>query len=314
VSDHPDFRPAVDPSRADVSRRVPQNNPRAEGLVAALLMLAALCGLGFIVAYALRGLDTELLGLAFGLLLALLAAAAIIAGKRVVVQETAIEDRPPLLESDVAQQTGELIEHAADGISRRALLAGASGVAGFALAGAAAAPIASLGPTLSGAHTTPWRRGVLLIDEQGRAYSAAQIETGAFYTALPQGADPEALGSGVLVVKLPPELIKLPPQRLGWAPGGILAYSKICTHASCAVSLYRYPTYAPTSTAQPAFTCPCHYSTFLPGEGGRVSFGPAGRPLPQLPLMIDSLGYLRAAGGFDGDVGPAWLDVRRPNG
>ena len=48
---------------------------------------------------------------------------------------------------------------------------------------------------------------------------------------------------------------------------------------------------------KPAFTCPCHYSTFAPGEGGKVLFGPAGRPLPQLPLMIDADGNLRAAGG-----------------
>jgi predicted choloylglycine hydrolase/nitrite reductase/ring-hydroxylating ferredoxin subunit len=90
-------------------------------------------------------------------------------------------------------------------------------------------------------------------------------------------------------VRLPANFLHLPAARRDWAPSGILAYSKICPHAGCAISLYRYPTYAPTSQ-QPAFTCPCHYSTFLPGEGGRVIFGPAGRSLPQLPLLIDSDG------------------------
>ena len=66
----------------------------------------------------------------------------------------------------------------------------------------------------------------------------------------------------------------------------------------------------PTS-AGPAFTCPCHYSTFSPGEGGRLIFGPAGRALPQLPLMIDSQGYLRAAGPFHEDIGPSWWNVHR---
>jgi ubiquinol-cytochrome c reductase iron-sulfur subunit len=90
-----------------------------------------------------------------------------------------------------------------------------------------------------------------------------------------------------------------------------MAYSKICPHAGCAISLYRYPTYGPTSVTEPAFTCPCHYSTFTPGDGGRVIFGPAGRELPQLPLMIDDDGNIRAAGDFDEDVGPSWWGVRR---
>jgi ubiquinol-cytochrome c reductase iron-sulfur subunit len=90
-----------------------------------------------------------------------------------------------------------------------------------------------------------------------------------------------------------------------------MAFSKICTHAGCAISLYRYPTYGPTSTEQPAFTCPCHYSTFAPGDGGKVIFGPAGRPLPQLPVMIDAEGNLRADGEFDEDIGPAWWGTRR---
>ena len=65
------------------------------------------------------------------------------------------------------------------------------------------------------------------------------------------------------------------------------------------------------SSAIPAFTCPCHYSTFLPGEGGRLVFGPAGRSLPQLPLMIDDEGNLRAAGPFQEDIGPSWWATRR---
>jgi ubiquinol-cytochrome c reductase iron-sulfur subunit len=56
--------------------------------------------------------------------------------------------------------------------------------------------------------------------------------------------------------------------------------------------------------------CPCHYSTFDPARGGEVIFGPAGRPLPQLPLVIDGRGELRAGGGYSGPVGPAWSGVR----
>ena len=66
-------------------------------------------------------------------------------------------------------------------------------------------------------------------------------------------------------------------------PSGIVAYSKICTHAGCAVALYRKPTF-PEAEPKPALVCPCHYSTFDPATGGTVLSGPAGRPLPQLPL------------------------------
>ncbi len=91
--------------------------------------------------------------------------------------------------------------------------------------------------------TTPWQRGVRLVDDEGRPYSAADIEIGSMYTALPEHADPEQLGSGLIVVRLPPDELHLPPARRDWAPDGIIAYSKICPHAACAISLYRYPTY-----------------------------------------------------------------------
>jgi ubiquinol-cytochrome c reductase iron-sulfur subunit len=104
--------------------------------------------------------------------------------------------------------------------------------------------------------------------------------------------------------------LRLPEGRTGWAPHGILAYSKICTHAGCAIALYRTPLYEPT-TPGPALVCPCHYSTFDPATGGTVLFGPAGRPLPQLPLRIDDGGHLRAAGGFSGPIGPSWWGVRK---
>ena len=57
--------------------------------------------------------------------------------------------------------------------------------------------------------------------------------------------------------------------------------------------------------------CPCHYSTFEPQTGGRVLFGPAGRPLPQLPLSIDAAGVLVAAGRYSEAIGPSWSGVRQ---
>ena len=290
-------------------REVPANRG-AETTVAVLLVLAALSGFGFTAAYVADWHDTQVLGLTLGGCVALIALALAVAGKLVVPQETHVEERGVLLKQNEAEEVADIVEQGGEGISRRKLLTGAAGLAGAGLMTAAATPLASLGPNLDGIHSTPWRRGVRLVDDEGTPYRAADVAEGTFYTALPEHADPEALGAGLIVVRLGAEYLHLPPARRGWAPDGILAYSKICTHAGCAISLYRYPTYQATSVG-PALTCPCHYSTFLPGEGGRVAFGPAGRALPQLPLEIDGEGYLRAAGRFREDVGPSWWSVRR---
>jgi ubiquinol-cytochrome c reductase iron-sulfur subunit len=158
-------------------------------------------------------------------------------------------------------------------------------------------------------YRVPWRRGRRLIDEDGRPYRASEIDEGTFYTAFPEGADKEELGSPLVVVRLRQSELDLPPENAGYAARGIVAFSKICTHAGCAIALYRTPLYPPAEP-KPALVCPCHYSTFDPATGGTVIFGPAGRKLPMLPLTIDRRGYLRAAGTFDGPVGPSWWGVR----
>jgi ubiquinol-cytochrome c reductase iron-sulfur subunit len=239
----------------------------------------------------------------------MLAAAAIIAGKLVVPQETHVEERDPLLEEDQVEDVVGMIESGGEGISRRGLLVGAGSVAGAGLVTALATPAASLGPTLNGIHSTQWYRGRRLVDDTGKPYAADEIQIGTFYTALPEHGEAEHLDAGLLVVRLPAEFIHLPPERESWAPQGIMAYSKICPHAGCAVALYRKPTFAPLEP-EPALVCPCHYSTFDPFTGGEVIYGPAGRGLPQLPLAIDASGYLRAAGNFSARVGPSWWNVR----
>ncbi len=302
--------PPAPESEIDPSQREVPANRRAETLVAVLLLLAGACGFGFTAIYAAAGANTQLLGLTLGSALALLAVASIVAGKLVVPQEVQVEERDTLLKEDEAEEVADMIESGGEGISRRALLTGAGGLAGAGLVTAIVTPAASLGPTLNGIHSSQWKRGVRLVDDKGTPYTPDAIELGSFYTALPQHGDPEHFDAGLLVVKLPERYLHLPPARAGWAPQGIVAYSKICPHAGCAISLYRYPTYQPTSVG-PAFTCPCHYSTFSPGEGGRLIFGPAGRSLPQLPLMIDGNGYLAAADTFHEDIGPSWWNVHR---
>ena len=55
--------------------------------------------------------------------------------------------------------------------------------------------------------------------------------------------------------------------------------------------------------------CPCHQSTFDLLDGAKPVAGPAGRPLPQLPLAIDKDGYLVAQRDFTEPVGPGFWDA-----
>jgi ubiquinol-cytochrome c reductase iron-sulfur subunit len=57
--------------------------------------------------------------------------------------------------------------------------------------------------------------------------------------------------------------------------------------------------------------CPCHQSTFEVLEGAKPVFCPATRSLPQLPLMVDDEGVLRARRDFDSPVGPGFWDRDR---
>ena len=67
----------------------------------------------------------------------------------------------------------------------------------------------------------------------------------------------------LVVVRLPARQSSCPRAARAGRRRGILAYSKICTHAGCAISLYRTPTF-PALEPGPALVCPCHYSTFDP--------------------------------------------------
>ena len=135
-----------------------------------------------------------------------------------------------------------------------------------------------------------------------------------WFDPIPEGADKEELGSPLVLVRLPKDQLKLPEHLRSFPANGIVAYSKICTHAGCAIALYRAPLFQPDEP-RPALVCPCHYSTFDPSDGGSVIFGPAGRKLPMLPIQVDRKGHLRASGTFDEAVGPSWWGVRlrRPN-
>jgi ubiquinol-cytochrome c reductase iron-sulfur subunit len=289
------------------------SSPRAELAVLGLLAAATLCAAAFVAVYALDRLprQTQLLGLSLGLAFAFLAAACIVAARRLVVTEELEEDYPLPAHPEEVGALEQIVAESGERITRKRLLKLGVAGAGAALGAALIVPAVSLGPLVDTGpfYRTPWRRGRRLVDETGRPLRADEIADATFYTAYPEGASREEIGSPLLVIRLDPALLRLPAGRSGWAPEGILAYSKICTHAGCAINLYRSPLF-PAAEPKPAFVCPCHYSTFDPADGGSVIFGPAGRALPQLPLAIDAAGQLRAAGVFSGAVGPSWWGVR----
>jgi ubiquinol-cytochrome c reductase iron-sulfur subunit len=279
-------------------------------VVAGLLLASAAAGALAVVAYALAW-STQAFGGTLAAAIGLFAAALVVAAKTFIPTEELDEDYPPVSNPDAQRDVAKIVRESGDGITRKRLLGGAVGLAGTAVGAALVVPAVSLGPVFdtSQLNESPWRRGVGLIDDKGRPWHADDIDDGTFYTALPEGADPKAIGAPVILVRIDPADLHLPAGREDWAPEGIVAYSKICTHAGCAIALYRNPLFA-ESEPDRALVCPCHYSTFDPTTGGEVVFGPAGRPLPQLPLTIGSDRLLLAAGDFSGPPGPAWWGVR----
>jgi ubiquinol-cytochrome c reductase iron-sulfur subunit len=305
--------------RPEETRLVPEqpSNVAAELAVLLLLGLSSLSALGFVLVYAFAESipnATQFLGLTLGLSLILFAIALVIVGLKLVPTEELAEEYPPNEHPGEQQVIAELVDEAGSGITRRRFfklgLLGAGGALGLAIL----TPAVSFGPLFRVGDflRTPWRRGKRLVDEQGRPWKASDIEERDLYLAFPEGSggeEKEQMAASLVLVRLPPDQLRLPPRLEGFDAHGILAYSRICTHAGCAITLYRAPLFAPEAPP-PALVCPCHYSTFDPATGGTVTFGPAGRDLPMLPIYEDSKGYLRARGNFDQPVGPSWWGVR----
>jgi ubiquinol-cytochrome c reductase iron-sulfur subunit len=285
------------------------SDPRAEVAVAVLLVLGAACAIAFAVLIVVHP-QTQIMGGVLAAGLAFVGAALVVASRSVVPREVDVEERHPVPAEEDAALAAQLAD-VGDGVSRRRLLLGAAGLAGCGLGAAALVPITALGPDLGDApDRTPWARGKRIVDSEGRAVRADALEVGGFLSAMPEGATLEELGAPIVIVRIVPSEVQLPPERRAWAPRGLLAFSQICTHAGCAITLFRYPVYEPTSKP-PALVCPCHYSTFDVRRGAKPVFGPAVRPLAQLPLQIASDGTLVAGGGLSGSVGPSWWGVKQ---
>jgi ubiquinol-cytochrome c reductase iron-sulfur subunit len=149
---------------------------------------------------------------------------------------------------------------------------------------------------------TPIRPSELEIGDLVNAEPAILFETDAEGEPLVEGVELQQAKAkaAVILVRMEPQDITPGEGREDWAVDGILCYSKICTHVGCPISLYERTTHN--------VLCPCHQSTFDLADAARVVFGPAARPLPQLPLSVDSQGYLVAQRDFTEPVGPSYWE------
>jgi ubiquinol-cytochrome c reductase iron-sulfur subunit len=175
-----------------------------------------------------------------------------------------------------------------------------------------------LGPLPGDALTrTIWTRGMRIArDVLGTPIRPSDMEIGDLINAEPEaifevddngehvieGSELQVAKSksAVVVVRMEPDEIIPGPGRENWSVAGIVAYSKICTHVGCPISLYERTTHH--------LLCPCHQSTFDLADAGKVIFGPAARPLPQLPITVDDEGYLVARSDFTEPVGPSFWE------
>ena len=333
--------PRIDPSRPQAAAiqhvlRASDTDPatarRAERQVAGFFGAAAVLILLSVVVYAVADWNTTialpvlgdvnainaLMGLSFGLGTFLIGVGAIHWAKTLMPDVEVVEERHDFRSSDedraeVAQVFAAGVEDSGflkHGIIRRTLL-GAMALFPVPLV----VLLRDLGPSPSKGQLTHtiWAAGTRLVtDVTYLPIKADDIAIGGLINAVPQnlrevqdqdGSLNERAKSVIIVVRLSEDQIVA--QQGGsattpWDYQGVLAYSKVCTHVGCPISLYEQTTHH--------LLCPCHQSTFDLADAGRVVFGPAARAMPQLPITVDSEGYLIARSDFEVPVGPSFWE------
>ena len=150
-----------------------------------------------------------------------------------------------------------------------------------------------------------WSPGARLVDpDTSYAYRLGDLEVGEAVVAMPEGntdtTQPVNAESAVVLIRLPPGKNRPRPGREDWAVQDHVCYSRICTHAGCPVGQY--------VEQKHELVCPCHWSQFDVPNGCAVTFGPAPRALPQLPIYVDADGYFRAQSRFHESVGPTYWE------
>jgi ubiquinol-cytochrome c reductase iron-sulfur subunit len=262
-------------------------------------LVSMLGSLGLVVYY-FTGESAQVEGILLGLALGGMGVGVVGWATRLMDVPTVVEEREPLESTDatIAQAEDTISQEA---VTRRKMLLRLAGGASATLGAALAIPALSLGPRPGQSlEKTKWTSGARVVDRFGDPQRPADIPLDGIKTVFPSGFEGEA-DSQTVVIKIEPELLDLPEGREDWAPEGCVAFSKICTHAGCPVGLYR--------AEARQLLCPCHQSTFDVTTGCTPVFGPAARPLPQLPMELDEAGFLVATGDFPEPVGPSFWNM-----
>jgi ubiquinol-cytochrome c reductase iron-sulfur subunit len=325
-------------SAGDSGRRELPGNPdnmarakTAERIVAALFVLSMLASIGFIAAYVgieVRSVDGALrsnlfLGMSMSIAFLAVAVGAVIWVRHIMPTVELTEERHPLRSSD--EHRAAFKETFAEGAEasqfvKRPLLRRTLIAATVPLAVAPIVLLRDLGP-LPGTtlRHTVWRKGMrLLAYGSNRPLTPAEFSSpGGMITVVPDGyqdnQDALAAATAIIIKFRPGEIVfgkpmaartgSIPPTGFvvpNWTVDNIVCYSKICTHVGCPAALYEQTTHH--------ILCPCHQSTFDATRGAEVIFGPAPRPLPQLPITTDAQGYLIAQSDFTEPVGPSFWE------
>ncbi len=270
-----------------------------ERVVALAFGVAILAALGLTVVYSVGG-QPQLEGLFLGLALAGIGVGAVVWAQRFMPNEEVTEDRIELASTDdeVLAFT-QAFEAGEENLERRSLLVklglGALGALGLA----ALFPIRSLGPRPGkGLKDTGYAEGVRLVTVQGAPLRPESLSPGTVVTVWPEGHANDA-DSPTLLIRTGAGKLELAQPTVG----DIVAYSKLCTHTGCPVGLYQ--------VQEQLLLCPCHQSTFDVVDGAEPIFGPAARPLPQLPIGLDAQGFFVALGDFPEPVGGGFWDRGR---
>ncbi|MEU3253998.1 Rieske 2Fe-2S domain-containing protein [Streptomyces sp. NPDC006997] len=322
---HPFADPGLPPHEYRVQDIDERAAKRSERVVSLLFTVSMLATVGFIAAFVSFPVDKIVyifpfghvsalnfaLGLTLGVALFSIGAGAIHWARTLMSDHEVVQERHPMEASPELRATihDEWQQGAKESqLGRRKLLRNTMLGALTLVPLTGVVLLRDLGP-LPGTKLrhTLWSKGKLLVNmNTDEPLRPADIAVGSLTFAKPEGLDEHAedfnneiAKAALMIVRLQPGDIK-DKRELEWSHEGIVAYSKICTHVGCPISLYEQQTHH--------VLCPCHQSTFDLSDGARVIFGPAGHALPQLRIGVNDEGYLEALSDFEEPVGPAFWE------
>ena len=301
---------------------------QATRLVTLWFVLGALFALAFLVIYAGSGwflpdwqwqvgenawsaFFTPIIGVLMGLSLTSIGIGLVLFVKKLLPHETAVQDKHDGSHFDRVTTSATLLGALENsGLRRRKLLTGTLAFMGLAFGTMLLSPLGGLIKNPNKGNplgTTPWAEGIRLVRVDGSPIRPGDQQPGSLETVFPavEGGN-LASDAATMLIRLRPAQVEVDRPREGQADfgyGDYVAYSKICTHAGCPVSLYEQET--------SRILCPCHQSQFDVTQGAKPVFGPATRPLPQLPIAVDEEGFFVARSDYIEAVGPTYWNRER---